>query len=160
MRLNEEQIQKKLDHIISTFNELIEINAEEPFKNQWKVSGFQGNVAFGAALHGWGFTLNMAKAKGVKFSDIIKVYEHGEGAKLKKIMPVYEAIFEMVIKKIPNPKEAQAYRIEKIWDGHINSSIGKPLVECSDEGPAVFCVTNVYSDDNWRHCCYRKIVFR
>ncbi len=148
LHLSEEQIQKKLDHIINTFNELIEINAEEPFKNQWKVSGSQGNVAFGAALHGWGFTLNMAKEKGVKFSDIIKAYEYGEGAKLQKIMPVYEAIFEILIKKIPNPKEAQAYRIEKIWDGHINSSIGKPLVECSDDGPAVFCVTNVFSDDN------------
>jgi len=148
LHLNEEQIQKKLDHIISSFNDLIELNSEEPFKNEWKVSGSLGTVAFGAALHGWGFTLNMAKEKGVKFSDIVKAYERGEGAKLQKIMPVYEAIFEMVIKMVPNPREAQAYRIEEIWDGHVNSPIGKALVECSDEGPAVFCVTNVYSDEN------------
>ena len=68
--------------------------------------------------------------------------------KLSKTLPVYEAIFEMAIKKIPNPREAQAYRIEKIWDGHVNSPIGKALTECSDEGPAVFCVTNVHSDPN------------
>ncbi len=148
LHLNEEQIQKKLDHIISSFNDLLELYCEEPFKSQWKVSGSLGNVVFGAALHGWGFTLNMAKEKSVKFSDIIKAYERGEGVKLQKIMPVYAAIFEMVIKKVPNPKEAQAYRIEKIWDGHINSLIGKSLVECSDEGPAVFCVTNVRSDEN------------
>ncbi len=159
LHLNEEQIQKKLDHIISSFNDLIELYCEEPFKNQWKISGFIGNVAFGAALHGWGFTLNMAKAKGIKFSDIIKAYEKGEAAKLQKTLPVYEAIFEMAIKKIPNPREAQAYRIEKIWDGQVNSPIGKALVECSDEGPAVFCVTNVHSDER-RHCCHRKIVFR
>ena len=65
-----------------------------------------------------------------------------------KTLPVYEAIFEMAIKKLPNPREAQAYRIEKIWDGHIESPIGKALVECSDDGPAVFCVSNVYSDLN------------
>ena len=78
LHLNEEQIQKKLDHIISSFNDLIELYCEEPFKNQWKVSGSSGNVAFGAALYGWGFTLNMAKEKGVKFSDIIKAHEQGE----------------------------------------------------------------------------------
>ena len=32
--------------------------------------------------------------------------------------------------------------------GRLNSPIGKALVECSDEGPAVFCVTNVHSDGN------------
>ncbi len=29
-----------------------------------------------------------------------------------------------------------------------DSPIGKALAECSDEGPAVFCVTNVHSDGN------------
>ena len=121
---------------------------KNPSKASGKLIGSLGNVAFGAALHGWGFTMNMAKEKGLKFSDIIKAYEKGEGIKLSKTLPVYEAIFEMIIKKVPNPREAQAYRIEEIWDGHVNSSIGKALTECSDEGPAVFCVTNVHSDSN------------
>jgi elongation factor 2 len=148
LQLNEEEIQKKLDHIISSFNDLIELYAEEPFKSQWKVDPSLGNVAFGAALHGWGFTLNMAKQKGVKFSDIIKAYATGEEEKLQKTLPVYEAVFEMAIKKLPNPRQAQVYRIEKIWDGHVNSLIGKSLVECGDDGPTVFCVTNVHSDSN------------
>jgi len=150
LHLNEEQIQKKLDHIISSFNDLIELYCEEPFKNQWKIDLSLGNVALGAALHGWGFTLNMAKQKNVKFSEIIKAYEKGEGGTLQRTLPVYEAVFEMVIKKVPNPRDAQAYRIEKIWDGHVNSPIGKALVECDDEGPAIFCVTNVHSDSNGR----------
>ena len=74
-------------------------------------------------------------------------------------MPVYEAIFEMAINKIPNPKQAQAYRIAEIWDGQVNSPIGKALVECSDEGPAVFCVTNVHSDGNGGTCCNWQIIF-
>src|SRR5208283_2169781 len=107
-----------------------------------------GNVAFGAALHGWGFTLNMAKQKSVKFSDIIEAYMKREDKKLGKTFPVYEAIFEMAIKKLPNPREAQAYRLEKIWDGHVDSPIGQALAECSDDGPTVFCVANVHSDSN------------
>jgi elongation factor 2 len=148
LHLNEEQIQKKLDHIISSFNDLIELYCEEPFKNRWKIDISLGNVAFGAALHGWGFTLNMAKEKGVKFSDIIKAYEKGERARLQEALPVYEAIFEMTLSKLPNPRDAQAYRIEEIWDGHTDSPIGKALTDCSDEGPTVFCVTNVHSDSN------------
>jgi elongation factor 2 len=148
LHLNEEQIQKKLDRIISAFNDLIELYSQEPFKTQWKINPSSGNVAFGAALHGWGFTMNMAKAKGIKFSEIAEAYVKNEQAKLKEKMPVYEAIFEMAINKIPNPKQAQAYRIAEIWDGQVNSPIGKALVECSDEGPTVFCVTNVHLDGN------------
>jgi elongation factor 2 len=148
LQLNEEQIQKKLDNIISRFNDLIELYAEPSFKNQWKIGGSLGNVAFGSALHGWGFTVNLAKQQGIRFSDIIKAYITGEQEKLKKLLPVYEAVFEMVIKTIPNPREAQAYRIEKIWAGHINSTIGDAMVNCRDDGPAVLFVTNVRSDLN------------
>jgi elongation factor 2 len=148
LQLNEERIQKKIDHIINSFNDLIELYCEKSFKNRWKVGAAFGNVAFGAALHGWGFTSKIAKEKNVKFSDIIKAYAKGEEEKLQKTLPVYNAVFEMAIKKVPNPREAQAYRIEEIWDGQINSPIGKALVACSDDGPAVFCVTNVHSVSN------------
>jgi elongation factor 2 len=148
LQLNEEQIQKKLDQIISRFNDLIELYAESSFKNKWKISGSHGNVAFGSALHGWGFTINMAKQHGVKFSDITKAYANSEQMKLQKTLPVYEAIFEMAINVVPNPREAQSYRTERIWDGQITSKIGKALVECSDEAPTVLFVTNVHADSN------------
>jgi elongation factor 2 len=145
LQLNEEQIQKKLDQIISRFNDLIETYAETPFKNQWKIGASQGNVAFGSALHGWGFTMNMAKQQGMKFSDISKAYADGQQMKLQATLPVYQAVFEMVINMIPNPRQAQAYRIAKIWDGQIGSKIGKALVECRDDAPTVIFVTNVHS---------------
>ena len=148
LQLNEEQIQKKLDNIISRFNDLIELYAEPPFKNQWKISASQGNVAFGSALHGWGFTMNMAKQHRIKFSDITKAYASGQQAKLQTVLPVHEAVFEMAINVVPNPREAQAYRIEKVWDGQISSKIGKALIECRDDAPTIMFVTNVHSDPN------------
>ena len=92
-------------------------------------------MAFGAALYGWGFTLNMAKQKAIKFSDIIKACQQGKGEKLQKKLPVYEAIFEMAINRAPNPREAQAYRVEAIWDGQVNSPIGKALVNAATMDP-------------------------
>ncbi len=148
LQLNEEQIQKKLDQIINRFNDLIETYAEFPFKNQWKIGVSMGNVAFGSALHGWGFTMNMAKQHGIKFSDITKAYANGQQAKLQTTLPVYEAVFEMAINVVPNPRQAQAYRIEKVWAGQINSKIGKSLVECQDDAPTIMYVTNVHSDPN------------
>ena len=148
LQLNEEQIQKKLDQIISRFNDLIELYAEPSFREQWKIGGSLGNVAFGSALHGWGFTMNMAKRQGVKFSDITKAYANNQHMKLQKSLPVYEAIFEMAIKVVPNPRQAQGYRTETIWDGQTNSTIGKALVECNDDAPTVLFITNVHADSN------------
>ncbi len=147
LQLSEEQIQRKLDHIIATFNDLIELYAPDKFKTQWKVAFSSGTVALGSALHGLGFTLDIAKERGIKFSDIIKAYQNGKAEQeLKKTLPVYEAIFELAIKKLPDPRQAQAYRIEEIWDGHVDSAIGKALVGCDVAGPAVFCVTNVHQN--------------
>ena len=146
LQLSEDQIQQKLNHVISSFNDLIELYAEEPFKSRWRVDAKLGNVAFGAALYGWGFTLGMARQLDVKFSDVIAACQMNEAGKLKGDLPVYKAIFEMVANRVPDPRQSQAYRIEEIWDGQVNSSIGKALVGCSDEGPVVFCVTNVHPD--------------
>jgi elongation factor 2 len=145
LQLNEQQIQKKLDQIISRFNDLIELYADPMFKEQWKISGKLGNVAFGSAIHGWGFTMNMAKKRGIKFSDITKAYKDNQQIKLQKTLPVYEAIFEMAIKNVPNPREAQSYRIQTIWDGDTRSKIGKALVECRNDAPAVLFITNVHT---------------
>jgi elongation factor 2 len=82
LQLNEEQIQKKLDQVISRFNDLIELYSAEQFKKKWRINTLRGNVAFGSALHGWGFTISMAKKHNVKFSDIIESYSIGQEMKL------------------------------------------------------------------------------
>jgi elongation factor 2 len=148
LQLTPEQIQHKFDHIISGFNDLIELYGEEQFKKKWKIEPSRGNVAFGSALHGWGFTVEQAKQKEIKFQDVVNAYRKGEQGKLQKLLPVYAAIFEMAIKTVPNPKVAQNYRLQKIWEGHIESAVGRSLQECSDSGPAVMCVTKVHAEED------------
>ena len=151
LKLNDDQIRKKYSRIINDFNNLIERYADTPFKNEWKVSPANGNVAFGSALHKWGFTLSLLEKNTLKFKDIRERY-HKETytkesyADLAVYFPIHEAILEMVVDHLPNPKKAQKYRIEKIWTGDINSEVGKAMLNCDPNGPLIICLSKVQAD--------------
>jgi elongation factor 2 len=147
LQLSEPQIQAKLDHIISGFNDLIELYAEEPFKKAWKVDPTKGNVAFGSALHGWGFTLEQAKKASIRFSDIIRAYADKTQADLRRKLAVHEAILAMAFAHLPNPRQAQAYRVDRIWAGTKTSPAGQAIAACRDDAFAVMCVTNVQAPE-------------
>ncbi|MCW4043990.1 MAG: GTP-binding protein [Candidatus Bathyarchaeota archaeon] len=146
LKLTAEQIQKKFTRIIGGFNDLIEIYGESPFKEKWKVDAAKNSVAFGSALHRWGFTLNTAKVSNMKFSDVIAAYEKAAHEELQKTLPLHTVILDMAVNHIPNPLEAQKYRLEKIWRGNLSSEIGQAMLNCDDNGAAVMCITNVQAD--------------
>jgi elongation factor 2 len=141
LRLTPQEVQKKIIRIIKDFNNLIEAYAEGQFKESWKVSWENDSVAFGSALHGWGMNNSISQKKGIKFSDIIKAYE--DGTDLKPIIPVYDAILDMVIRHIPSPKEAQSYRIDKIWRDKEAEDIINAMKNCDPNGPLVVGVNAV-----------------
>jgi elongation factor 2 len=145
LQLTSEQIQQKLDRIIDAFNDLIELYCEEPFKDEWKVDPKKGSVAFGSALDGWGFTLDMAKEKGARFSEVADAYAKQQQAKVAKTLPVYNAIFRMAARNLPSPKQAQAYRVGRIWSGAVNSKAGKAIAQCAEDQFTIGCVTHVQS---------------
>ena len=146
MHLSVEEVDKKLQRIISSFNDLVEVYGEETFKEAWKLDPSHDNVAFGSALHGWGFTLRIARLNDVKFIDIVNAYRSNRQEELRERLPVYDAVLDMVIRSLPNPREAQGYRIEAIWDGPSISEIGQVLAACKDDALAAACVTNVQTD--------------
>jgi elongation factor 2 len=148
LQLNAEQVEGKLQHIINGFNDLVELHADKEFKDKWRVDAAKGSVAFGSALHGWGFTLKMAGAASVKFRDIVEAYKAQGFEQLRTKLPVYDAIFVMAIECLPNPRMAQGYRVAKIWDGKVNSRVGNALRECKDDAPMVLCVTKVQPDED------------
>ena len=151
LKLEDEDIRKKYIRIIKGFNTLIERYAEAPFNKEWKVSPADGTVAFGSALHKWGFTLNIIEKSDLKFKDIKKrynkeTYSKGTYEDLAIYLPIHKAILEMVVDHLPNPLEAQKYRIQKIWDGDINSEIGKAMINCDPNGPLIICLSKVQAD--------------
>lgn len=141
MKLTSKEIQNKLTRIITNFNNLIENYAEPQFAGKWKVDPSQESVAFGSALHKWGFTLNIAKEKGIRLEVIPKIPERERHERLSKQIPLYTAILDMIVKNLPSPRESQKYRLPKIWKGNLHSEIGQAMLNCADEGPAAMCIT-------------------
>jgi len=151
LKLSDEKIKKKYTRIIKSFNTLIERYADPPFNKKWKVSPLAGNVVFGSALHKWAFTLKIYEGGILKFKDIRarynkETYTKESYADLAVYYPIHKAILEMVVNHLPNPIEAQKYRIDKIWDGNINSELGKALVNCDPNGPLIVCLSKVQVD--------------
>jgi len=146
LKLNAEQMQTKLARIIRDFNNLISIYGEKDHIDHWKVDPTQGTVAFGSALHKWGFTLDMAQKAGIKFSDVVDAYHNGTEDKLGEVVPLHTAILDMAVLNLPNPVVAQKYRVPKVWKGEADSVIGKAMANCDDNGPTVVCLTSAMMD--------------
>ncbi len=147
LRLTPEKMQEWLANIVSTFNGLIDTYAEPEYKEKWKVSIQDGSVSFGSAKDRWGFNIDIMKEKGISFKDIYAAYQDGANVDdLAKKAPLAEAVLGMVVKHHPPPHVAQKYRIPKIWKGDLESDIGKAILNCDDNGPAVMMIVNMAMD--------------
>ena len=146
LKLDESAIQNKFKHIINDFNNLIETHAELKFRKKWKTDPLKEAVVFGSALHKWGFTLNEAKKKGIKFADIADAYKRDKHETLSRTLPLHDAILDMTTKNCPSPAIAQKYRVPRIWKGKLDSEMGQAMLNCDENGPTVMCITNTQID--------------
>ncbi len=146
LRLTPEQMQERFKRIITEVNILIQKYAEVEYKDRWLVKVEDGSVAFGSAVRKWAISVPLMQKSGLRFKDIIELTERGEDGQLAKIAPAHKVILDMVIRHLPNPIEAQKYRIAKIWQGDINSEAGKDMVNCNSAGKLAAIVTKVYPD--------------
>jgi len=148
VKLTPEQMQERFVKIINEVNKLIVQIAEKDYKDKWQVSVNDGTVAFGSAFHNWGLSVPYMKEKKISFKEVIDAYEGG-GEKYKELAkkaPIHEVVLNMVIRNHPNPKDAQAYRIPKIWHGEEESEIGKDLMSCNPDGEPVFVPIKIVMD--------------
>ncbi|MEM1623686.1 MAG: elongation factor EF-2 [Sulfolobales archaeon] len=148
LKFTAQEVQQRFVEIIKTMNSLLSEYAEPEFREKWVFDPLKGTVIFGAARDKWGITVPIAQKKGIKFSDIVGAYERGkEGVEeLAKLVPLHEAILDTVVKFVPNPREAQSYRIPKIWRGDLNSEIGKAMMRADPSGPLVYFVNDMRLD--------------
>jgi elongation factor 2 len=146
LKLGPDEIQSKLYRIIRDFNNLISLYGDSEQKEKWKVDPADGTVAFGSALHRWGFTVDIAKEEGVKFNGIIEAYKNEKVEELAQKLPLHSAILTMVVKHLPNPIDAQKYRIPKVWKGLIDSELGRAMLNVDPKGPTIMCITLAQMD--------------
>ena len=87
--------------------------------------------------------------KGINFKDIYNIYEMSEAERTDwvwKNAPLNEVILDMVVKHLPNPVDAQKYRIPKIWKGELDSEFGQNLLNCKRDGELAFVITRIVID--------------
>src|ERR671917_54664 len=121
LRLDAGSMQKWLSNIIAEFNKLIDIYAEPELKEKWRVS----------------------------IKDVYDAYTSNDPSAIKSLAekaPLHEAVLGMVVQHHPPPHVAQKYRIPKIWQGDLESEVGKSILTCDEKGPAVMMVTTINVD--------------
>ena len=151
LKFTPEQMQERFMKLIQEFNHLIEQIAEKEFAQKWRVNVNDGSVAFGSARENWALSIPFMKKKNVSFKDIYKIYDETipKEERQKWVWEnaaLYEVVLDMAVKHLPNPLEAQKYRIPKIWHGDENSEFGKALMTCDRKGEVGFVVTRIVID--------------
>jgi elongation factor 2 len=146
LQVTPEDMQQRFMVQITKVNQLIKQFAPDEFKKPWQVSVADGTVAFGSAYHNWGITVPYMQKSGISFADIF-AYCHEENQKeLAKRAPVHEVLLDMAVSQLPNPVEAQQYRIPNIWTGDLESVEGKAMMTCDPEGPLAMMITKIWMD--------------
>ncbi|MFH1455662.1 MAG: elongation factor EF-2 [archaeon] len=146
VKLTPEAMSERFIKIIKEVNKLIEQIAPEGYKEKWKVSVQDGSVGFGSAFHNWGLSFNYMQKNKMTFKDIIEAYENDTWKELAKKAPIHEVVLDMVVNHHPNPKDAQFYRIPKIWHGDLESETGKSLQTCDPKGVVAGSVIKIIID--------------
>ena len=149
LKLTPEAMQQKFVDIIANVNKFIEGTAPKDFKEKWKVNVQDGSVCFGSGFHNWALSIPYMQKNNITFKDVIEAYEGGDHTVLRKKCALHVVLLNAVIRHHPNPKQAQEYRIPKLWSqGDLESPDGKSLLSGDANGPLYFVATKVVIDPN------------
>ena len=146
LQVTPEDMQERFMIQISKVNNLIRRFAPEEHKKNWQVSVQDGTVAFGSAFHNWGITVPYMSKSGISFKDIFEHCHNEQQRELAKKAPVHEVLLDMTVEKLPSPMIAQEYRIPNIWQGELESSVGKSMLQCDSGGPLSLMITKIWMD--------------
>jgi len=152
LKLTPQEMQQRFFRQIADVNKIIRNVAPEEYKEKWQVSVEKGTVAFGSAFHNWAVSLPYMKKKGITFQEVIEAYQ-GTDEEIKektkalaRKSPLHEVVLDLVIEHNPNPVQAQKYRIPRLWQGDLESTDGKTLMNCDPNGRLFFVITKVVVD--------------
>ena len=148
LKFDANQMQQRFIKIITQVNKIIETNAPPDKKDEWLIKVDKGNVAFGTAFNKWAISISSMKKFNITFKDIYEKCTKSEHAWLVERSPLDEVLLEMMVKHLPNPKSAQAYRIPVLWkNGDTSTEVGKSMLSCDPTGkPVGVCFGVVYDE--------------
>ena len=146
LKVTPEDMLKRFEETIIKVNKLIRQFAPEEKKKEWQVSVLDGTVAFGSAYHNWGITIPYMKKSGVSMTEIFEYCNNEDQKTLAQKAPVHEVLLDMAVTKLPGPVEAQPYRIPNIWNGDLDTPIGKAMISCDPEAELAMMITKIWMD--------------
>ncbi len=149
LKVTPQEMQERFVKIVTGVNKLIARYAQAEFKKKWQVKIEDGTVAFGSAYHNWAISVPYMKKSGITFKDIYDYNSKEDKAAIRELAkksPIHEVLLDMVIEHLPNPVDAQKYRIPNIWKGDLESPVGKSMLACSPNGPVAMMVTKIIID--------------
>lgn len=156
LKLTPEMMQERFVKIISKLNELIVKIAPPEFKQKWQVNVADGSVCFGSAYSNWALSVPYMQKHGLNFGTVIDLYEKDDPELIKEFAhkaPLHEVLLNSVVEHMPNPVDAQKYRIPLIWRGDIETPEGQDLVNCNPNGNLAFVVTKITQDKHAGEVC-------
>lgn len=138
-----EQIFKRIKKITEEVNlKIKEHMKQDPFIDEsWYVSIQKNTVLLGSAYKNWAISAKTIENNNFTFNNVLQYYEQKKEKELSEIIPLYKCVLDAVVLSIPNPVEAQKYRIEKIWSGDLTSETGIKLMKPTNENnfPMFLC---------------------
>lgn len=141
LRLQPDELQKRFLKTISDVNKIIK--QRQPEGVDWRVSVEGGSVAFGSAYHNWAISVPYMKKSNITFKDIIDYCNSEQQKVLAEKAPAHEILLNIAVKHLPNPIEAQKFRIPQIWKGDLEGDIGKSMFGCDPNGKLAMMITNI-----------------
>ena len=146
LQIDGPEMMARFEKIITKVNKLISTYAPEELSREWQVSVQKGTVAFGSAYYNWGMSIPYMQKSGLNFTQIFEFCHNDNQKELAKLAPVHTVLLDMTVEEHPSPVIAQNYRIPNIWQGDLESVLGKAMMECDPEGPLSLMITKIWMD--------------
>ncbi len=146
LQIDGPEMMSRFEKIITKVNKLISTYAPEDLRKEWQVSVQKGTVAFGSAYYNWGMSIPYMQKSNINFKQIFEYCHNDNQKELAKLAPVHTVLLDMTVEKHPSPVIAQKYRIPNIWQGDLDSGVGKAMMECDPDGPLSLMITKIWMD--------------
>lgn len=146
LKLTPEQTFDRLLKLINDINTLIKRFAPPEFAEKWLLKVDSGAVCFGSAYKRWAISSQIMKKYNVTFKHVFDLTAVNDEKKLIEVAPIDEAALSMIIEHLPNPKEAQQYRIPRLWHGEIGSEDGKAMVGVDSNAKVNMVIFGIAND--------------
>ena len=131
---------------IKKVNRLIKQFAPENKKKAWQVSVEDGTVAFGSAYHNWGITVPYMAKSGISFKEIFEYCNNEDQKTLAQKRPFTRFSSTWLCQNFPVPLKHRSTEFPNIWNGDLDSDIGKAMVSCDPEAELAMMVTKIWMD--------------